>query len=342
MTNLCAALWALVGKRSDDPAVLGFHESHRMPPPPPVMTTKIAYDVKVPDGQASIHYGAELRRLDTWPPHRIRGRFIGYVTSVQLRADFAGPLLDALSTKMTMKEAETRAIQTDSTPIYRIFTLFQEDGRKLQFVYDSDEGTLDEIRLVPEELDEDDARLAAREAEVRASEPARVRTIPKRVRAPFPAPLAKLGEIGSEEGFGDVDLEIHDDWELGGPKAWTGSAAAEEEFAVFGQDGSGGMVAFWLVNDAPITEQPIVLLGSEGEVGAVAKDLADFLYLLGSGVGPYEAVEYGSTKGEHDLPSVLKLAAEVAPRVGRTPEEVLATAIDTYGDVEERVRSLVG
>lgn len=60
-------------------------------------------------------------------------------------------------------------------------------------------------------------------------------------------------------------------------------------FRVFGQDGTGGYAAFWLVREGRgLVEQPVVFLGSEGETGVIARDLADFLWLLveaGSGPG---------------------------------------------------------
>lgn len=71
-------------------------------------------------------------------------------------------------------------------------------------------------------------------------------------------------------------------------------------FRVFGQDGTGGYAAFWLVREGRgLVEQPVVFLGSEGETGVIARDLADFLWLLAGGVGPWEAAAgYGAEEGE--------------------------------------------
>jgi hypothetical protein len=47
----------------------------------------------------------------------------------------------------------------------------------------------------------------------------------------------------------------------------------------------------WLKrNGAPIEDQPIVFVGSEGEVGMVASNMRDYLWLLAGGVGPCEAI----------------------------------------------------
>ncbi|UYF98868.1 hypothetical protein [Halomonas sp. GD1P12] len=77
-------------------------------------------------------------------------------------------------------------------------------------------------------------------------------------------------------------------------QAWSGNPhATGAQFRVFGQDGTGGYAAFWMVlPQTPIEQQPIVFLGSEGESGVIARDLDDFLWLLAGGVGPREALDY--------------------------------------------------
>ena len=52
-------------------------------------------------------------------------------------------------------------------------------------------------------------------------------------------------------------------------RAWTGNAELSgDDFRVFGQDGSGGYAAFWLIRQrSPLVDQPVVFLGSEGETG---------------------------------------------------------------------------
>jgi hypothetical protein len=74
-------------------------------------------------------------------------------------------------------------------------------------------------------------------------------------------------------------------------RAWTGNTELSgDDFRVFGQDGTGGYAAFWLTRPGcPLTDQPIVFLGSEGETAVLARDLGDFLWLLAAGFGPWEA-----------------------------------------------------
>lgn len=75
-------------------------------------------------------------------------------------------------------------------------------------------------------------------------------------------------------------------------QAWTGNKEVSGiEYRIFGRDGSGGYAAFWLARpDGDLLGQPIVFLGSEGELGVVAANFSDYLWLLAGGVGPAEAI----------------------------------------------------
>jgi hypothetical protein len=339
MSTVIETLWKLLGRRSDDPEVLAFHESLGMPPPPAVMTLKIVYDVAVPPEAVEIHYGGQLRRLDSWPPRRVRGRYVGYLAMVCVKPQFGGPLLHGVPMDLSYEEAEKRAVESSATAIFQMFTMVRDEERRLTFVFRKKDKTLLEIRLSPAQLEKADPRLAELEAAAEANAPPPpVRRPPERELEPFPEALTALAAL---QRFDNVDLEVLTAWQRGGPKAWTGNPAAEAAFAVFAQDGSGGLVAFWRVHDAPIELQPVVFLGSEGEVGAVASDLADFLYLLACGVGPYEAIEYGCRmRGEGSIPAVEQLARQLDPRPPRPPEDILAAASEHYGDIEAHVLAL--
>ncbi|MEU4652430.1 SMI1/KNR4 family protein [Streptomyces sp. NPDC023723] len=90
-------------------------------------------------------------------------------------------------------------------------------------------------------------------------------------------------------------------------RSWTGNPAVDgDAFRVFGRDGTGGYAAFWMLQEhQPLTGQPVVFLGSEGETGVVARDLGAFLWLLAGGYGPWEAAtsyEPGWTaRSNHEL-----------------------------------------
>jgi hypothetical protein len=110
-------------------------------------------------------------------------------------------------------------------------------------------------------------------------------------------------------------------------QAWTGNKQLDgAEYRVFGQDGTGGYAAFWCVRpDGGLLDQPIVFFGSEGELGVVAADFADYLWLLAGGLGPYEAVAYPEIEREAN-PSFIAFARRYATSAQRKPREVLANA----------------
>ncbi|GHJ47190.1 hypothetical protein Cs7R123_45320 [Catellatospora sp. TT07R-123] len=116
--------------------------------------------------------------------------------------------------------------------------------------------------------------------------------------------------------------------------AWTGNEdAGTPPFRVFGKDGSGGLAAVWLRDpDAAIETQPVVFLGSEGQLAVIAKSLGDFLWLLADGVGPLEAVD-GLNRVPEPIPELIALA----PGEPRSIEEVLAEAETMLAALEELV-----
>ncbi|WP_024761784.1 hypothetical protein [Streptomyces exfoliatus] len=113
----------------------------------------------------------------------------------------------------------------------------------------------------------------------------------------FPSPLAAAMAVRLEcIGEDGVDFEPYESFLTADEttewfRAWTGNNELNgDDFRVFGQDGTGGNVAFWLIRQGQgLVEQPVVFLGSEGETGVVARDLGAFLWLLADGFGPWEA-----------------------------------------------------
>jgi hypothetical protein len=94
------------------------------------------------------------------------------------------------------------------------------------------------------------------------------------------------------------DFELYEAFEAPARTAewyrlWTGNPEADgNEFRFLGSTGAGDYAGFWLVRPgAPIMDQPIVYLGSEGQRGVVARNLGDLLWLFAAGYGPAEALE---------------------------------------------------
>jgi hypothetical protein len=157
----------------------------------------------------------------------------------------------------------------------------------------------------------------------------------------FPAALAALSgiefpwdhdETTENPAPSNIDYEPYDEFDSAEEttdwiRAWTGNQELDgAAFRVFGQDGTGGLATLWLVRPGrPLTEQPVAFFGSEGEAGVVATNLGEFLWLLAGGVGPQEAVEFGSDSGvPHD--ELRAVAEKYSGTELRTPGEVLAAA----------------
>lgn len=162
----------------------------------------------------------------------------------------------------------------------------------------------------------------------------------------FPAVLAELHELDVDFEEDNIDFEPYQEFlcaedNASWIRAWTGNKSLDAgEYRVFGQDGTGGYAAFWLVRkDKPILDQPIVFFGSEGELGVVATDFYDYLWLLASGFGPYEAVESKRHKPKVNA-QFTKFAERHAKNRKRKPQEIIAAAKAEFPKFEADVRSL--
>jgi hypothetical protein len=163
----------------------------------------------------------------------------------------------------------------------------------------------------------------------------------------LPLSLSKLNQLDYDFAEGDgidfepfasfLSTEETSDWF----KAWTGNAEADgREFRVFGQDGTGGYAAFWLRDPAtPLLEQPIVFLSSEGGVGVVAIGFQHYVWLLASGIGPFEAIEF-PTIDRAPNQQFTAFAKEYSASPPLTREEVLAAANSLNSEFEQKVQSL--
>ncbi|MFI8966079.1 SMI1/KNR4 family protein [Streptomyces sp. NPDC053493] len=122
-------------------------------------------------------------------------------------------------------------------------------------------------------------------------------------------------------------------------RAWTGNQELTgDAFLPFGMDGSGGQVAFWRVRAGrPPAEQPVVFLGSEGEVRVLAQELTGFLWLLADGIGPVDVVwhEERTPRPSAELAAIAERHAGTAAR--RPAAEILAAAAAEFPGFEEEI-----
>jgi hypothetical protein len=111
-------------------------------------------------------------------------------------------------------------------------------------------------------------------------------------------------------------------------RLWTGNPEVDgSEFRFFGSTGAGDYAGFWLVRPgAPITEQPVVYLSSEGERGVVAQDLGGLLWVFAAGYGPAEAVEDRAEHVPEPNGAFRAIAERYAPHREQTVDQIVAAA----------------
>ncbi|MEV5572208.1 hypothetical protein AB0L06_19355 [Spirillospora sp. NPDC052269] len=338
-----AMLESLLGCRTDDPRLIELHRTYGLGAPP---TFRDRDDVGAPGVDEcgwSLVYKASARIPGRHPSPRVggRGEVLGHLTKINVVDGYTPPLREGITTALPEPEARARALESRVAEYGNVVHVLERDERiTLEARYHAD-GRFIWFSLWLHELDADDPVLLRSAEQVRAVLP--VRTIPDwpepDADEPLPQALQALCVYQDAPGFGDIDFEMLEAFGSGWVKAWTENADSEREFRVFAINGTGSLVAFWLVHeDRPVEQQPVVLLGDEGDVGAVATDLCDLLYLLAAGIGPFEAVMYGLDEDAEPQPGIARIAeAHFGVRGGRTAEAILADAVAEYSDIQDRL-----
>lgn len=169
------------------------------------------------------------------------------------------------------------------------------------------------------------------------------RQLPAALAAAMAVRLKCMGE--DRVDFEPYELFLTADETTDWFRAWTGNAELNgDDFRVFGQDGTGGYAAFWLVRPGmELAKQPVVFLGSEGETGVVASDMDAFLWLLADGFGPWEAAT--SDEPEPDwAPQVNRDLAAIAERFApghrASAAAIIAQATDEFPDFDDTIMKL--
>jgi hypothetical protein len=163
----------------------------------------------------------------------------------------------------------------------------------------------------------------------------------------FPPLLADLHKLRFDyAGDKAIDFEPYKEFRSASQnaswiQAWTGNSdLTGSDYRVFGQDGTGGYAAFWLARpNAELLEQPIVFFGSEGDLGLVAKNFADYLWLLAGGLGPFEAIAYPGLEREPNN-AFTAFAKDHVATAEKAPAAVIAEARSEFPSFEEDVRAL--
>jgi hypothetical protein len=362
-SSLLERLLELPGRRADDPLVLEFHRAEQLAPPPAILDLTAQEPARSVENGYAIYYSAELLRLETWPPRLGSNGLVGYVSLIELKSKFAPHLPTSLPIDLTEEAVKTVALSRRETLMHRVYRVIERNERKLELWFWR-KGGLMARRLTIDELDRKDPRLAPFTPEMSNELRAHARSIAPPPRAstrqfpprsgpptalPLPEVLVRLGQVleadrvqhlanvtDEDDDLGPwlLDFELYHELPVGAFKTFSKNPEAELEFRQLGMDGAGGLVAFWLVYERPLLEQPVVFIGSEGEVKPVAKDLVDFLELLALGHGPAG----GSV--ERAVPGVKGLLDELYP--DRPPRTLAAIqkSRQAYRDITERWQEL--
>lgn len=362
-SSLLERLLELPGRRADDPLVLEFHRAEQLPPPPAIFDLTAQEPVRSAEHGYAIFYNAELLRPEAWPPSLGANGLVGYVSLIELKSKFGPHMPQSLPIDSPEEVVKASALSRRETLMHRVYRMIERDERKLELWFWR-KGGLMARRLTIDELDRKDPRLVpftpemsdALRAQVRSVSPpprASTRQFPARSGPPAPLPLpevlvrlAQVLEADREQHLANVteedddlgpwllDFELYHELPVGAFKTFSKNPEAELELRQLGMDGAGGLVAFWLVYERPLLEQPVVFISAEGEVKPVAKDLVDFLELLALGHGPAG----GSV--ERAVPGVKAVLDEFYPdRPARTLAAIQKSR-QAYRDITERWQEL--
>lgn len=163
----------------------------------------------------------------------------------------------------------------------------------------------------------------------------------------LPPALAAVNALEYDYNDGDgVDFEPYTEFQSADEnaswiRAWTGNDELDgSEYRIFGQDGTGGYAAIWMTrNGAPLEAQPIVFFGSEGELGVIARNLNDYLWLLAGGFGPLEAVAYPDSDREINM-EIADLAAQYASADEKSARDAIRLANEEFPNFEAEIRAV--
>lgn len=131
-----------------------------------------------------------------------------------------------------------------------------------------------------------------------------------------------LEDLRATGGVPDMDYEMYEEFEHPDATAWwyrlwTGNQEVDGgEFRFFGSEGMVGYTGLWLVREGrTLVEQPVVFLGSEGELAVMATDVGGFLWLVAQGHGPWEVMGWSEEPCTPD-PGVTEGEGQPAPIAG--------------------------
>ncbi|MBO0609121.1 hypothetical protein [Myceligenerans salitolerans] len=174
-----------------------------------------------------------------------------------------------------------------------------------------------------------------------------------------PAPLRAIMDAvyDYDEGRG-VDFEPYPQLEPAAEtgwwfRLWTGNPEVTgQEVRPFGMDRGGGYVASWMIRDgADLAGQPVVYIGSEGDVAILAADAWDALWYFAHGLGLHDVQgehhggeRFGGTVDPHRVvvphADLMHVAMRLAPERRRPADQIIAEAADGLPRLREWIDDL--
>jgi hypothetical protein len=138
------------------------------------------------------------------------------------------------------------------------------------------------------------------------------------------------------------DFEFAEDPESSALAWFDGRREAAARFQVFGQEGSGGLYAYWLSESRRPPEAPIVLLGSEGETRVIASNEDEFLALLACDIAEL-GMDDEEPSGSPDHERYMSWLHEQGLSPASDPEETIVDAELAHPGLEAFVnRAMAG
>jgi hypothetical protein len=126
-------------------------------------------------------------------------------------------------------------------------------------------------------------------------------------------------------------------------RGWTdNNELSGHDYRIFGETGTGGVAALWMKRQGhSLEDQPIVFFDSEGQVGVVARNIWDYLWVLAGGYGPNEA---HSLEGEEEDVEASEEATALANRHAapykKTAFEAVSAARQEFPSFQEDIEAL--
>jgi hypothetical protein len=142
-----------------------------------------------------------------------------------------------------------------------------------------------------------------------------------------------------------VALELFENLKFDGFDYWLGEPEKEaelnKEFAVFGKRRDGSTAAVWLLDTKKLSESPVVLIGSEGELGIISPNYLTFIALAAAGFDMFRLLDSQTkpleTSADANSEMMAWLESEFGTEIPEDIQAAIAQARSQNPDIEKYV-----